>query len=423
MTGRATAPPVPGVLLVPVVYSAAAAAAVAALAHTARDGLAQPEVALAHGLLIAVAEAVRAGARDTAPAGAAGALAYALLGEVGGRPAAHSAAQAVAVVLAATLIGALGRPPSLDHLARRTLTCAFAAVCVRPLHSAGMLGHGPAHVLSLLAVLALTALCDAVLAAALTTARTGGPYPAALADEVRALPGVSAAIGATGAVMALAVAVAGLWALPVLGLPLLIAQLSGHRRPAGRATRRQTVAALARCTEVAGHTPPGHARRVAALGRATGRELGLSEARLTVVEYAALTHDIGQLSLHEPLPAGATEPLPAERRRRIALLGGAVVRRTGVPAEVARVVERQADPYRRQPLAARILRTANAYEELTAAAGCGPLTALERLRLATGHEHDPRVVAALARVLVRGDLAPGPAPTSSKTCRQACVGG
>ncbi|MEU5048413.1 HD domain-containing protein [Streptomyces sp. NPDC021096] len=398
------------------VHAFAGTAAVAALLWTAWHGVEQPHVALAYGVLIALGEAARrrprpsAGTRETAPVGSAGTLAYALLGEVGGEPTSHGAPQVVAVVLGATLAGAVGRPPALDRLTRRVLNAGFAALCVQPLHTFGALGRWPAHspyyALFLLLPLALTALCDAVLAAALARARTGGPYGPALREELRALPGIGAAIGATGVVMALAVAAAGLWALPVFCLPLLVTQLSIHRYEAVRATRRQTIASLARTTEIAGYTPAGHARRVATLSRAVGRELGLSGADLTVVEYAALMHDIGQLSLLDPLPAGATEPLPPEQRRRIALLGGAVVRQTGVAPEVALVVERQADPYRDQPLTARIVRTVNAYDDLAGDPACGPLRALERLRLATAYDHEPRVVEALARVLARGGCAP-----------------
>lgn len=156
--------------------------------------------------------------------------------------------------------------------------------------------------------------------------------------------GIGSAVCATGAVMALTVAVAGLWALPVFSLPLLLTQLSLRRYAAVRQTYRQTIASLARSTEIAGYTPHGHARAVAALSRAVGRELGLSRSALTVLEHAALMHDIGQLSLVDPVPAGATASLPAEAQRRIARLGGAVVRQTGVDPEVALIVERQADP-------------------------------------------------------------------------------
>ncbi len=150
-----------------------------------------------------------------------------------------------------------------------------------------------------------------MLAAALAHSRTGWPFGPLLRDELRAVCGIGSAVIATGAVMALAVAVVGLWALPVFSVPLLLAQMSFRRYAAVRATYRQTIASLARATEVAGYTPAGHARRVAALSQAVGRDLGLTEPELAVLEYAALMHDIGQLSLVDPVPAGATAGLPA----------------------------------------------------------------------------------------------------------------
>lgn len=391
------------------VHATAGAGALLALAWTAWHGLAQPPVALAYGLLIALGEAARRGSPGTAPhqqapLAAAGSLGYALLGEAGGHPATHGAPQVVAVVLGATLAGTIGRPPTPDHLARRVHTTALAALCCRPLHHPGTLlgppGHRPYLAPLLLLLLALTVLSDAVLAAALHHARTRERYGPALRAELRALAGTGPAVCATAVVAALAPAVAGLWALPLCGLPLLAVQLTAGRSEALRATCRQTAGSLARATELAGCTPAGHARRVAGLSRAVGRELGLSEAELTMVEYAALMHDVGRLSLPDPVPAGQ---LPPEDRRRIARLGGAVVRRTGVPAEVAHAVERQADPYREQPLVARIVRTADAYDDLAGTGACGRRHALERLRRATAHDHEPRVVEALARVLARGE--------------------
>ncbi|MGW0559401.1 HD domain-containing protein [Streptomyces sp. NPDC003016] len=412
------------------VYGAAAVLTVHALGDTLWYGVAEPGVALAFGALVTVGELSRWGVRggpralpaerEPAPLGAAGALAYALLGQNAGQPTVHGVLQVVAVVVAAALAGAVphvaaGHGPALDHVVRRVLTVAFAAVCFQPLYNCGLweqwAGHGPYHALFLLLLLVLTALCDAVLAAVMARARTGYPYGPLLRDELRALLGIGSAVCATGAVMALAVAVAGLWALPVFCVPLLLTQLSFRRYAAVRTTYRQTIASLARATEIAGYTPQGHAHRVALLSRAVGRELGLSEPDLTVLEYAALMHDIGQLSLLDPVPAGATASLPPAEQRRIALLGGAVVRRTGVPAEVAVVVERQADPYREQPLPARIVRAVNAYDDFSGESGGGlggPLSALEQLRLGTCRDYQPEVVESLARVLSRGGAAPSP---------------
>ncbi|MFD7072421.1 HD-GYP domain-containing protein [Streptomyces sp. NPDC059913] len=401
----------------PAVRVAAVLLAAAGLGRTLWEGVHDPGHALVFGVLIALGELTRWGAlpgeREPAPLGAAGALAYALLGRSGGTPTTHGVHQVVAVLVAAQLVASVphvarGTGPSPDRVARRVLTVAFAAVCFQPLYAGGLLAEGPYYVLVLVLILVLTALCDAVLAALLLCARTRHPYPPLLRDELRGLVGIGSAVGATGVVMAIGVAVAGLWALPVLCVPLLLTQVSFRRFVAVRTTYWQTIASLARSTEIAGYTPPGHARRVAALCRAVGRELGLSGSRLTVLEYAALMHDIGQLSLVDPVPAGATATLPAAEQRRIALLGGAVVRQTGVDAEVAVVVERQADPYREQPLSARIVRVVNAYDDLCGEGLIGPLGALEQLRLGTAHDYQPEVVESLARVLARG--APVPVP-------------
>lgn len=394
-----------------VLHVCAAVLAAGCLGSTLHHGIGDRGAALAFGVLVTVGELTRRGGtliRQAAPLAAAGSLSYALLGEIAGRPAQPGVAQVVTVVLAASLLGSVphvgrGEGPALDAPARRVLTVGFVAVCFQPLSGRGVFDDwgGPAHALLLLALLSLSALCDAVLAAALARSRTGWPFLPMLRDELRAVPGIGAAVIATGAVMALGVAVVGLWALPVFSVPLLLAQLSYRRYAAVRATYRQTIASLARATEIAGYTPVGHARRVAALSRAVGRDLGLTEPELIVLEHAALMHDIGQLSLVDPVPAGATAMLPVTEQRRIALLGGAVVRQTGVDPRVARIVERQADPHGEQPLAARIVRVVNAYEEKSREGGPGgPLTALEDLRLAAG-EYAPEVVDALARVLSR----------------------
>ncbi len=424
-------------------YGVAALLTAAAVVGTLPDGAEEGGTALAFGALIAVGELARcrtagggapgtdsrapaargdapagAGARESTPLAAAGALAYALLDENAGRPAHHSVLQVITVVVAAVLAGsvphvAAGRGLYPDRLARRVLTVAFAALCAPELHRADGLGqqlwgpHWSPYPLLIVVLLAMTALCDAVLAAVLAWARTGRGFGPLLRTEVRALPGIGSAVIATGAVMSLGVAVAGLWALPLFSLPLLLTQLSFRRCAAVRATYRQTVSSLARATEIAGCTPAGHAHRVAALSRAVGRDLGLSARELTVLEYAALLHDTGQLALLDPVPAGATARLAADEQRRIARLGGAVVRRTGtdaVAAAVATVVERLAEPYQAQPLPARIVRTANAYDEMARAQGpAGARTALERLRRRTAGDYQPEVVEALARVLARDD--------------------
>ena len=137
----------------------------------------------------------------------------------------------------------------------------------------------------------------------------------------------------------------------------------------------------------------------------------MSEDELLDLEYAALMHDLGQLSLTEPIPGGATVMVDAAEQRRIAEMGAEVIRETGVLDRVADIVERQADPYRRPhetvdatlPLASRIIKAANAYDDLVGDSreSTRRLEALERLRLAMAYDYDPRVVSSLARVVER----------------------
>ncbi|MEU6234143.1 HD domain-containing protein [Kitasatospora sp. NPDC047058] len=419
------------------VYGGALALLALAVGAVAVRGVAEPGVALAFTVLIALGECVRItlpGDREQAPIGAAGALAYALLGPLRGLPTAHGVLQVVAVTgvgLLLALLSASLLPRSArghrsapwrdrarrDGAARRLLGAGFAAAVFQPLYNSGLVDRispdGPAYGVFLTLVAALAALCDATLAAVLRRDRSGRRFPAALEDELRSLFGIGSAITATGLLVSLAAGEVGLWALPLFCAPLLLAQVSFRRAGAIRATTGQTIASLARATEVAGYTPPGHARRVADTACAVGRELGLGTRELALLEYAALMHDIGQLSLVEPVPDGATELLPDEEQQRIARLGSEVIRRTGVPRQVAEQVARLADPCtgrpdedeRAVPLAARIIRVANAHDDLlTAARGrgvgeaVGRLEVLELLRLGRGRVYDARVVDALVRV-------------------------
>jgi HD-GYP domain-containing protein (c-di-GMP phosphodiesterase class II) len=86
----------------------------------------------------------------------------------------------------------------------------------------------------------------------------------------------------------------------------------------------------------------GHAHRVARLAVRVGRELGMSEPNLLELEYAA-------------------------------------------------------------PVGSRIIRAANAFDDLVGASAdpCQAATALERPRLDTASEFDPRVVEALSNVVGR----------------------
>jgi hypothetical protein len=378
-------------------------------------------VALVFGAFIAAGEVVRIalpGARESAPLGAAAALAYALLGNLPEGPTRHSAWDVVTLTALATLVGALphiavGRAPQLDELARRLLTVALAAAIFRPVWNTGRLSSpgDDGHLrlaLFMVLVAVLAALLDAVLAAVVRADQDRSPFRAALGTELRALIGLGSAIAATGVLIALAAQIMGLWALPLFMIPLLLAQFSFRRYATIRETYRQTIRSLSRVTEVAGYTETGHSGRVSQLCLAVGKELGMSEQDLQDLEYASLMHDLGQLSLTDPIPGGATVMAAHDDQVEIARLGSSVIRQTGVLDRVADIVERQADPYRRPheaadpslPLASRIIKAANAYDDLVGDSreSSRRLEAIERLRLSMAYDFDPIVVQTLARV-------------------------
>jgi len=224
--------------------------------------------------------------------------------------------------------------------------------------------------------------------------------------------GLTAALSATGALVALAERPLGVVAIPLFLFPLGLTQFAVRRHSAIRRTYGQTIRSLSRLTEFGGYTEPGHAARVAELSLAMGQDLGMSERDVLDLEYAALLHDIGQVSLAEPIPGGATVLAAPVDQRRIAHDGAEIVRQTGVLENVAVILEAQTTSYRQVrelgedlPLASRIIKVCNAYDDM---AGSRPTrercsAAMERIQLGLGYEYDPRVVDALVRALERGD--------------------
>ena len=375
------------------------------------------QAGLIFGAFIAIGEVLRVtlpAGRQAAPLAAAGSLAFALLPSIDETPL-PGVAFAVTVVTFASICGSLprvfvGRGLHLDELSQRVLMTATAAALI---HSWWGLFPGQTKNVVLMVVAgALAGLLEIALAAASRANEVRLPFSVALVDEFRAMVGVSTAVTATGVLMALAASQSmGYWALPVFAVPMLLTQFSFRRYASIEATYLQTIRALSKVTEVGGYTETGHARRVSVLSSRLGSELGMTERELTDLEYAALMHDIGQLAWPDPFPGGATSLIAPVHQRRIAELGAEVVRQSGALDSVALIVERQADSYRpgpglpdeSLPLASRIIKVANAYDDAVGASLDMERMqySLDRLIGATDREYDPAVVDALARIVDR----------------------
>jgi hypothetical protein len=396
--------------------AAAGMLVIASVTQVGAVGLKDSRTAIMFGTLIAVGELLRMimpGNREVAPIASAGSLGYALLLRVGNQPATHSAFQAVTVTACGTIVGALphiavGRVPALDAMARRILSPALVAFIFRPLGHSSLRNHWPLLITMMALTVTVACAAEVIAAATIRAEAVRTRFGIALGDEMWAKVPLCAASGATGMLIAVSMFVMGPVALLIFTAPILMTQVAFRSFASVRATYLQTVRALSQVTEVGGYVETGHSRRVSRLAVGMGRELGMTEEALLELEYAALMHDIGQLSLRDPIPGGATVLASPSEQRRIAGLGAGVITKTGVLHDVAEIVRRQAEPYRAAegsapPLSSRVIKVANAYDDLVGESTDRDRSAavLERLRGDSAAEYDPTVVEALGHVVDR----------------------
>ncbi|UJH71519.1 HD-GYP domain-containing protein [Ornithinimicrobium sp. INDO-MA30-4] len=330
----------------------------------------------------------------------------------------------VLVVGVGTAVGALSRwhgdqrAITMAELAMRLLITALVAGAVRlPIDS------GPSLLtrefewaerewllaVSLMGVAGLAVAVQTLLWSWERSAREHVRYGVALVDELRAIGPLVGGVVTSAVMVVLVARVIGPIALPIFLVPLILLAEATRRQTAVGEANTQTVRALSKLTDQGGFTPMGHAGRVALLSVSVGRELNLGEPQLRDVEYAALLHDLGQVSLARPIPGGATIHVSAVDQRRMAANGARVLARTAELSKLSSIVAQQATPYWRMeelgtlPIGSRIVRVVNGYEDLTGefAGRAQIVKALSRLRLSVGYDYDPVVFAAMVKVLRR----------------------
>jgi hypothetical protein len=399
------------------VTAAFAVTAVEARPHAAHHYPIYWAAALAFGGFIAFGELLRLalpGGREAAPIAMVGAMSYALLlalPKYGFTR--QSALLVVAVAAVGMTVGALphvaaGRPAGIIGICSRIVAVACVAFIFRPMVSAGFFVGKPWELaFSIMALLVCFGwLVDALVGALIRADDVGARFSVAMLDEIRLQWPLGLAVGASVIITVFSTKAIGLGILAVFTGPLLVTQLAFRRYAGIRATYLQTVRSLARVTEVAGYVEGGHSRRVSRLAVAVGRGLGMPEPDLLALEYAALMHDIGQLSLRDPIPGGATVLVSAADQDRIAELGADVIRVAGVLDDVAELVRCQSWPALGHdpppPLGSMIIRAANAFDDMVGGSidRDKSAAALDRLRL-DRVEYDTGVVEALAEVAGR----------------------
>ncbi|WP_328518792.1 HD-GYP domain-containing protein [Kribbella sp. NBC_00359] len=405
-----------------VIVAAGAILAVIAIVVTARYGVTEWAYALTFGALIAIGEMVQFRVdriRNRAPIATSAALGYAMLrGPSLGLP--PDVAQVVAVTAIATAAGILPRAiaglrSDVVVSCRRGISVACAAAVFAALTPTDLIwtGHWSDAIWiggAMLAAVLSAGISDAVIGAGQATERYNRPFPAALRDELTVMTRIGMAMGITAILLATGTSLIGLWAPPVVIVPLLLTQFAFRRFASAQRTYRTTVRSMARSTEIAGFSSPGQNARTAQLAVALGNDLGLTLARMEALEYAALLSGVGQLALADPSPGGASLLRTREERQRAAAIGAAVIERSGALDHVAEIVRHSNDPYRHGrannsdiPVESGIVNVALAYEQLVGeGAGQSPDKAMESIGLGIGAEYDPVVVESLRRVIGRG---------------------
>ncbi len=207
----------------------------------------------------------------------------------------------------------------------------------------------------------------------------------------------------------------------------LVRQLDEHRRLLQENFER-VVTALAAAVEAKDPLTKGHVQRVAKLAVAVGKELGLQGAKLEMLRFAALLHDVGKIGVPEHV-LNKKGPLTPEERDLIE-------RHVTVGVEIIETVDilGPAIPFIRYhqerwdgstdgekfkypgyfglkgeeiPLEARIIAVVDTWDAITSdrpyRQAQSPAAALEELHAEAGKQFDPEVVQALQRVVSSRD--------------------
>jgi len=253
-------------------------------------------------------------------------------------------------------------------------------------------------------------------------------FRSALRSGLSLVP-TQAALAFVGFLMAQVLAIAAV-TLPLFIFPLAVGRQFYQRYVGLRDAYRDTIRSLVGALETKDAYTRGHSVRVAVYAAQIGRSLGLEEGQLESLEYAALLHDLGKLSLPSDILTKPDRLTDAE-----------MTAMKDHPAAGARMVER-IPPLRgltphvgahhewfggggypsgssgeRIPMLARVLSVADAYDAMTTdRAYRAALTddeAIAEILAGSGTQFDPEVVDAFLaahRDTERGTVTAGTSP-------------
>jgi HD-GYP domain-containing protein (c-di-GMP phosphodiesterase class II) len=201
---------------------------------------------------------------------------------------------------------------------------------------------------------------------------------------------------------------------------LLVSHLQQRNRQLYR-SHIDTISVVVQAIEKRAAQTSGRTRRVASIAKAIGKEMGLEDEQLMVLELSALLHDLGMLAVPESVLA---KPGPlAERElgtiRKHPQIGKEMIEdvpflKKTVPEIFHHHEKFNGTGYPKGlsgtsiPLASRILAVVDAFEAMTNGTPyrhrLSVESAIEEIRKAAGSQFDPDVVAALEKLGSTGEL-------------------
>lgn len=293
-------------------------------------------------------------------------------------------------------------------------------------------GDWPVYALALLAQFA----ADGVATTARATLGVG-LKPATVASELLAIARIDALLSSAGLLMAFGAV--GEPAASMLLLPLLaVFQIFAREREA-RIENALTLSSAYRGTamllsEVLSSTDEytgTHSRSVVVLAHQVGERLELDDTTLRDIEFGALLHDVGKISVPNSIlnkPGRLTDEEMAVMRLHT-LDGEEMLTRIGGTLEQAGIVVRShherfdgkgyPDGLRGEeiPIAARVITACDAFNAMTTDRpyrAAMPLSdAIAELRSESGKQFDPAVVEALVAIVSTWTAEPGSAATAA----------
>ncbi|MFT3841768.1 MAG: HD domain-containing protein [Myxococcaceae bacterium] len=187
----------------------------------------------------------------------------------------------------------------------------------------------------------------------------------------------------------------------------------------------ETIVALANSIDSKDPYTRGHGQRVAELAAEIGKELQVSEEELKHLKYGAILHDIGKIGIMEAI---LFKPARLDDREMVAMrehpvIGDNIIRPVRLLSKIRAAVRNHHEWYDGTgypdglkgdaiPLIARIVACADTWDACTSTrpyqVALNPHDALAVIDRLTGTQIDPKVAAALRRIIERKKVVTGP---------------